>query len=619
MFQNRIFRGDCREVLRGLPENSFDAVVTDPPYELGFMGKSWDSSGVAFDPETWKEVLRVLKPGGHLLAFGGSRTSHRITCAIEDAGFEIRDVLQWIYGSGFPKSLDVSKAIDKAAGAEREVLGPKVYGDGHIQNNTATRNGSGRYNLTLSGAVDPNPMQTAPATAEAKQWQGWGTALKPAYENITVARKPLNYIDEMLLSAREITESILCLLRLHAKGAGAFSPSSLSVLDGVLNSAQWNAAGLSNTPGALHGRTAMLRSVPELENTNWSTVLLWLDTLADLSQHANRFTTETALSLTTDLRIWKFYLSQITPESIAQSETLQSGDELSVFHATNTFRGVRSKLDYTLGLFAGGPVISPGDAPGSPANVEAIVMARKPLSEKTVAKNVLLHGTGGINVDACRINPGEPVPGGGGLKGGSDTRHEGWKRESHTENVATEPHTAGRWPSNVLLSEEAAAELDLQTGTLKSGSRKAMKTAPDEERAAYGRFNGTDAPAITGNEGGASRFFYCAKASKSDRNRGMEPPATNTHSTVKPLAVMEWLVTLVTPPGGIVLDPFTGSGSTLCAAAKLGFSFLGCELTAEYIPIAEARVRHYAPDTVTITPEIAAPVAEEVELLDFAL
>jgi DNA modification methylase len=122
-----VLHGDCREVMRTMPDNSVDAIITDPPYELGFMGKSWDSTGIAYDITVWQECLRVLKPGGHLLAFGGSRTYHRLACAIEDAGFQIRDQIMWVYGSGFPKSLNISKAIDKAAGAEREVLVQAVW------------------------------------------------------------------------------------------------------------------------------------------------------------------------------------------------------------------------------------------------------------------------------------------------------------------------------------------------------------------------------------------------------------------------------------------------------------------------------------------------------------
>ena len=176
-----IYHGDNRQILPTLAENSVDAIVTDPPYELGFMGKSWDASGVAFDPATWREALRVLKPGGHLIAFSGSRTYHRMAVAIEDAGFEIRDQIMWIYGSGFPKSHNISKGIDKAAGVEREVIGQKI---------TGRALGGSNWKDGDAGGQEFVPI-TEPSTDEAKQWEGWGTALKPAHEPMVLARKPL--------------------------------------------------------------------------------------------------------------------------------------------------------------------------------------------------------------------------------------------------------------------------------------------------------------------------------------------------------------------------------------------------------------------------------------------
>jgi len=175
----QILCGDCQQILPTLPDCSIDAIVTDPPYELGFMGKAWDATGVAYQVDLWRECLRVLKPGGHLLAFGGSRTYHRLACAVEDAGFQVRDQIMWVYGSGFPKSHDVSKAIDRAAGATREVIGETRRG--------AQQESTGRY-----GAWGDGITPTAPATHAAKRWQGWGTALKPAHEPIVLARKPLD-------------------------------------------------------------------------------------------------------------------------------------------------------------------------------------------------------------------------------------------------------------------------------------------------------------------------------------------------------------------------------------------------------------------------------------------
>ncbi len=181
-----LHHGDCLDVLCILADASVDAVVTDPPYELGFMGRKWDSSGIAYSVDLWGEALRVLKPGGHLLAFGGTRTVHRLTCAIEDAGFEIRDGIDWLYGSGFPKSLDVSKAIDRAAGAEREPGVPGPYASRRPRDEVAA------VSAYADGVGDAaSALITTPATDDAIRWQGWGTALKPAREPIVVARKPL--------------------------------------------------------------------------------------------------------------------------------------------------------------------------------------------------------------------------------------------------------------------------------------------------------------------------------------------------------------------------------------------------------------------------------------------
>ncbi len=185
----RVQCGDSRVLLRELPDSSVDSVVSDPPYELGFMGKGWDKTGIAYDVELWREVFRVLKPGGHLVAFGGTRTYHRMVCAIEDAGFEIRDQLAWVYGSGFPKSHDVGKAIDKDAGAEREVVGFDV--NAFAKRNRRRAEGGMPALCGGFSDADNGATITAPATPEAEQWEGWGTALKPAWEPICLARKPL--------------------------------------------------------------------------------------------------------------------------------------------------------------------------------------------------------------------------------------------------------------------------------------------------------------------------------------------------------------------------------------------------------------------------------------------
>jgi site-specific DNA-methyltransferase (adenine-specific) len=176
----KIINADCIQAMKEMAENSIDAIVTDPPYELGFMGKSWDSTGIAFNVKVWQQALRVLKPGGHLIAFSGSRTYHRMAVAIEDAGFEIRDQIMWVYGSGFPKSLNIAKAIDKTTGFQGEVIGTEKIDIG--------MQGGSMHAGRETNVVEREVLELS---NEAKQWNGWGTALKPAHEPMVLARKPL--------------------------------------------------------------------------------------------------------------------------------------------------------------------------------------------------------------------------------------------------------------------------------------------------------------------------------------------------------------------------------------------------------------------------------------------
>jgi DNA modification methylase len=418
----RVMVGSCLDRLKDLGDESVDSVVCDPPYELGFMGKSWDSSGIAYNVDVWRECLRVLKPGGHVLAFGGSRTWHRLAVAVEDAGFELRDSIAWIYGSGFPKSLDVSKAIDKAAGAEREIVGQNVY---------ATRRPRAVPGEVMDTGLGDNHDITAPATPEAQKWQGWGTALKPAFEPVVVGRKPL---------------------------------------------------------------------------------------------------------------------------------------------------------------------------------------------VGTVAANVLAYGVGGLNIDATRIG----TEGGGTNcdkrdQSGNCLGHDGSGKFSRTVHAKEVSAAQGRWPANVMLDEYTAGLLDEQSGFSKSSGviNRWTDGAKPFGNGAGGAYESVQGVA---DSGGASRFFYVAKASKRDRNEGLDglqaasaadmvqreegsagmnspragagrtSGAKNFHPTVKPTDLMRQLVRLVTPPGGIVLDPFTGSGSTGKAAILEGFQFIGVELTEEYLPIIQGRI-----------------------------
>ena len=421
----KIIHGDCLEELKRLEDNSVDAVITDPPYGLsntkpvqvaeilgrwvngdvshvpekrgGFMGADWDS--FVPPPAVWQECMRVLKPGGHMAVFAGARTQDLMGLSIRLAGFEIRDTLGWVYGSGFPKSMDVSKAIDKAAGAEREVVG-RAKG--------AQAESTGRYgawgNDRGDGISEYN--LTAPATSEAQRWDGWGTALKPAIEPIILARKPL---------------------------------------DG------------------------------------------------------------------------------------------------------------------------------------------------------TVANNVLAHGVGGLNIDACRVGTDDNTQ----RVSNAGTNGDGWGMGKSYHINGGSP--AGRFPANVLLDEHAAKEMDEQSGV--STSRRALLTSTPG--GIYG--GGAGLPSHTGeyghnDSGGASRFFpvfkYQAKAPKKERPVIVREDGTKVqHPTVKPLALMEWLVTLVTPEGGVVLDPFAGTGTTLQAATNKGFNPIGIEADADYIQLIHQRMEGGTPST----------------------
>ena len=412
-----IYLGDCLETIRTLPDCSVDSIVTDPPYGLGkepdalamladwlatghhgvkgsgFMGKAWDA--FVPQPALWRECLRVLKPGGHLLAFAGTRTHDLMTLGLRIAGFEIRDTIMWVYGSGFPKSLDVSKAVDAT-------ILHGGSGSRQIKKTIEGRPGEARVtgllpnNGIMSGEMRGGATNDNPATEAARQWEGWGTALKPALEPITVARKPL---------------------------AG------------------------------------------------------------------------------------------------------------------------------------------------------------------TVAANVLAHGTGALNIDGCRVE-GDDAPEGRSRHGGGLMQGSSFQMPDSRSSMP-----AGRWPANLIHdgSEEVVALFPESKGRQGDVRGTEASRTGGEGTNCYGEY-GRVASAKRGDAGSAARFFYCAKASKADRDEGLEGELRNTHPTVKPTALMRYLCRLVTPPGGVVLDPFTGSGSTGKAAMLEGFRFIGCELDPDYAAIARARI-----------------------------
>ena len=417
--------GDSLDVLKEFPDNHFDSIVSDPPYGLSFMGKAWDKSVPSV--EIWQECLRVLKPGGHLLAFAGTRTQHRMAVNIEDAGFEIRDMIAWIYGSGFPKSHDVSKAIDKHFGKKREVVG---YASTHI-NRPATENWNKsaqpmkHSKFKEDGAKTGGGLSaiTAPATPEAAQWEGWGTALKPALEPITVARKPLT---------------------------------------------------------------------------------------------------------------------------------------------------------------------------------------------GTVAANVLEWGTGGVNVDGCRVGTEETL---GRAKGGWGNSAVGATNYGNFNSIGIAKE-GGRWPAN-LIHDGSDEVVGLFPHTKEGNGKIGGGDGKSKGLFGMGSRNVSRYP----GEGSAARFFYCAKAQKKDRNEGVFDESAvlaeikrrstlteeeienlgpvsevggmqNNHNTVKPTDLMRYLCRLVTPPNGLILDPFMGSGSTGKAAVLEGFDFVGIELDPHFVEISRARIEH---------------------------
>ena len=408
---SELLQGDCLIRLKELKDNSIDAIITDPPYELGFMGKKWDSSGIAYNVEMWKECLRVLKPGGHLLSFGGTRTYHRMAVAIEDAGFEIRDMINWCYGSGFPKSLNVGKAYDKKMGNKREVVGELKL--------TGTARNKYTIGAKTSSAIASNykiDKTLTDITKGTSPYEGLGTALKPAHE--------------------------------------------------------------------------------------------------------------------------------------------------------------------------------------------PIVCARKPLSEKTVVDNVIKWGTGGIEIDECRI-PTPPRLTGTRRDGDEINAHPTSFSGSNSRQLQTDydrrvlENNQGRFPANVLCQDDALNDGEITKNKMskKNDNRKNKNNSMFIDGIHNPENSYTDS-------GSKSRYFdidvwnekygllQFPKASKKERNKGCKDLEKGCfHPTVKPLALMRYLVTLVSRKGQTVLDPFAGSGTTLVACKELGRNYIGIELEEEYVPIIEARLK----------------------------
>ena len=470
---NKIYCGDCQDILKTLPGNSVDSICCDPPYELGFMGKSWDSTGIANNVELWRECLRVLKPGGHLLAFSGTRTYHRMASAIEDAGFEVRDMIEWVYSTGFPKSLNVYKQLEKKYGEQKAKYCLRPLSETNISQEISNRQAEGKV---LQSELSEQGLSTEGVQLSSKIWEG-----QPSVEGRS----------DLQATKGELSRCEICQMSERVSENGE---------------ERWLCYG---TPFG-NGETSKC------------------DINKDRSCPSYR------------------------PQSSEQSD--RQPDALSNEPSSQEIRR-------TKGI---GTALKPSHEP--------ICMARKPLEEKTVAQNVLKYGTGGINIDESRV-------------GGIDTRQKtggaikgsGWG----TKGGAIAGSELGRFPANLV--HDNSGEVRECFPEQKSGARKAQ--GHKEDRNLWNKTGGGDCESSSGN---ASRFFksiiYQAKASKSERGKD------NRHPTIKPIALMEYLIKMVTPKGGIVLDPFTGSGSTLVAAKQNGFDFIGIELSDEYIKIAEARL-----------------------------
>jgi DNA modification methylase len=671
--------GDCLATLRAMPDASVDSVVTDPPYGLGkepkardvlrawldgeeykpggagFMGKAWDA--FVPSPLVWAECLRVLKPGGHLVAFAGSRTYDWIVMGVRLAGFEVRDQLIWMYGSGFPKSMDVSKAIDRTAGAE------------HLREfkcaNPADRPYTHTTGQTGSGwQSPPRPDKTHPATDDARTWEGWGTALKPSFEPIVWARKPLNVVPfaSILAECSVVMEALLWSIS-PAKLVETCSASSLAALEEESGSALWTAAAF-NTLSSI-GRSGVMDmcNSPEAGQTLWSIASSWSAILGESWRRMSTSTTRTETDLITAWKTCASLASLITPESTTRAATSHGG---IAWNAESAGKGstvdgwnltptptptagalatseIAAKVSAEIARIAESLLASSEDPPRGSASQRAttrpaapdhspIVLARKPLSG-TVAANVLEHGTGAINVDGCRVG----TDGGTAKADTSATTNTVTAYGNGLNGGVVVDIDKGRWPANILHdgSPEVLAVFP-ETGAALAGDRGAGMRG-----AVYGHSNQAfnNVSGVSDAGGSAARYFYSAKASRAERELGLADftPETvgdgrkksidnayqrgkterrNVHPTVKPVAVMRWLARLVTPPGGVVLDPYSGSGTTGVAAALEGFDFIGCELSPEYVEIARARIAHAAEFPAMWEPDYVAPDEVPDEQLD---
>lgn len=448
--EKKLLKGNNLELLKTLEPNSVDSVVTDAPYGLSFMNKKWDYDVPSV--EFWTEVYRVLKPGGHILCFGGTRTYHRMVVNIEDAGFEIRDCIQWIYGSGFPKSLNVGKAVDKLEGNEREYLGEKTggaYSDGTnnlgINRASSTGEGDGRKTPQTRGE------DFGKITKGNSEYEGWGTGLKPANEPIVLARKPIE--------ENTIVKNVL------EYGTGGINIDGCRIGSDIIPSPQHNTKDF-----------VAVRTAGEYNNTYDGNII----------NNEGRFPANVILECTCD---------EVIRGEKGEKKDCSGLNKMSWRSWKNSSK-IINRINFT----------DKADIHTNP-ECPCYIMDEQSGESKSIKSNMKLPKTNSF------------------------------------------------------------------TGLSKGVTDYDKKT----ER-------GFD------DKGGASRFFYQAKVSKKERNMGIDK---NNHPTVKPINLLTYLVRMVTPPNGVVLDAYMGSGSTGIAALLEGFKFIGMEMDDEYFNIAEARINNY--------------------------
>ena len=609
-----LYCGDSLEVLPALVgRHDVASVVTDPPYGLGehpdprellrcwlegrpyaargngFMGKAWDA--FVPGPEIWRPVMDLLPPGAHMLAAFGTRTYDLGTLAVRLADAEIRDLVAWLYGSGFPKSLDVSKAIDKAAGAEREVVGVRTFADG-----TSARQTAGQSGVPGSGAAG-QAMLTAPATDAAREWSGWGTALKPALEPWVLARKPLvsvctnvlENVERGLRSAGYQGEIVWKPEPANAAENSATPPTLSSTgqppaAETSVGLAAGTGTGSAAPPTASGSETRAENGAPQTSSGAGKCPALPKPSCAP------RFSPPMADGASAVERT-----NPLSSPSITSTEAERNTESVSTARSIPRYDGLASPATATE-FYAG---IATGLS-GSAAHVRinrdqsgaflwpANLPKRTTASKMTVAQTVLTHGVGALNIDACRVGFADDADRAESVtKNQHETFGSGARGQATVYGSMDRPRDnyapVGRWPANLCHdgSDEVLAGFPDTRGP---GSAARPESIGTGEGVTYmpTKPQGT---IYAGETGSAARFFYCAKASKRDRDEG------NNHPTVKPEALMAYLCRLITPPGGTVLDPFMGSGSTGKAAVRAGFGFVGIERDPAYFDIAVRRVR----------------------------